>query len=101
METCQFCERSKKSNPCPEYRRDGMGYVRYSTRHCAHFDCYLKAGKRLEDLHAWQVGQFPNKVLKEFGLLETAHKISGKAIDKTAEKPDINDLLKDREFFPL
>jgi hypothetical protein len=28
----------------------------------------LDAGKKLSDLHAWQVGEFPFKLLKEHGL---------------------------------
>ena len=44
--------------------------VKYGVRHYAHFACYLDAGKRLSDLHPWQVGQFPWKVLKDRGLTE-------------------------------
>ena len=58
---CRFC---KQMSP------DGDGLVKYGVRHYAHFKCYLDAGKSLDDLHDWQVGQFPYRLLKERGLLD-------------------------------
>lgn len=62
--TCRFCDNHKDQE-----------MVKYNVRHYAHFECYLKAGKSLEALHAWQVRQFPYKLLKEHGLLNTAKTI--------------------------
>ena len=56
MNQCRFC--SDRSEP----------RVKYGVRHYAHFKCYLDAGKKLSDLHAWQVGEFPFRLLKERGL---------------------------------
>jgi hypothetical protein len=53
---------------CKGYSTDGAGMVKYGVRHYAHFKCYLDAGKTLDDLHAWQVGEFPFRLLKEHGL---------------------------------
>lgn len=55
--TCRFC--GQTSN----YDR----MVKYGVRHYAHFDCYLDH-KPLSELHAWQVGTFPWKVLRDRGL---------------------------------
>lgn len=62
---CRFCDDWRDQN-----------LVRYSTRHLAHFKCYLDAGKKLEDLRPWQVGQFPHRLLKERGLLELAARLT-------------------------
>jgi hypothetical protein len=51
--------------------------VKYGVRHYAHFRCYLDAGKKLDDLHGWQVSQFPFALLKERGLLDQARKLAG------------------------
>jgi hypothetical protein len=56
--TCRFCD---------NWRDQGM--VKYGPRHYAHFKCYLDAGKKLDDLPAWMVGEFPFFLLKERGLL--------------------------------
>jgi hypothetical protein len=66
-DTCRFCD-----------NRD-QAMVKYGTRHNAHFKCYLDAGKSLDDLHAWQVRQFPYFLLKERGLLAVAAEIDEKA----------------------
>lgn len=66
MSTCRFCD---------NWQDQGM--VKYGTRHYAHFKCYLDAGKLVDDLSAWQLSQFPYRLLKERGLLEqvrTKHK---------------------------
>ena len=55
--TCRFCDNPDQS------------MVKYSVRHYAHFRCFLDAGKTLDDLHSWQVRQFPFLLLKERGLL--------------------------------
>ena len=49
--------------------------VRYSIRHFAHFECFLNAEKSLSDLHAWQVGRFPYRLLRERGLLAEADRL--------------------------
>ncbi len=67
--TCRFC---KEVDGCE-------GMVRYSTRHYAHFDCYLTARKTLDGLTAWQVGQFPWRVLRKHYLLNQAEEIRAKA----------------------
>ena len=58
MTTCRFCEKWKGP------------MVKYGTRHYAHPRCYLENGKRLADLHAWQIEEFPVKVLSDFGHLD-------------------------------
>lgn len=63
--TCRFCQSMMSDN-----------LVKYGTRHYAHFDCYLDAGKKLGDLPAWQIERFPYFLLKERGLLDE----NGKAI---------------------
>lgn len=50
--------------------------VKYGVRHYAHFSCYLEAGKKLSDLPAWKVAQFPNDVLAQFGLIPEANRIT-------------------------
>jgi hypothetical protein len=46
--------------------------VKYGVRHYAHFKCYLEAGKRLADLHDWQIIEFPALLLHKKGLLGEA-----------------------------
>jgi hypothetical protein len=58
--TCRFCGK----------REDGM--VHYSTRHYAHPACFLDNGHTLDELHGWQIGQLPWRVLKDRGLMEKA-----------------------------
>lgn len=62
--TCRFCG---------DWKNQDM--VKYGVRHYAHFRCYLDAGKTLDDLWPWQVGEFPHKLLKERGLLAVASEI--------------------------
>ena len=62
MQTCRFCKSWK----------DEDQMVKYGVRHYAHFACYLDAGKLLEDLHDWQILQFPRRVLKDRGLMPVA-----------------------------
>jgi len=99
--TCRFCKKSSLDS--------GDDMVKYGTRAYAHFKCYLDAGKTLDPLHAWQVGQFPYMLLKERGLLEhpkvkeaeqvardvrdvtdqrTADRIDGYDRDDLGESPD-------------
>lgn len=59
MQTCRFCQSLKNE--------DQM--VKYGVRHYAHFECYLDAGKKLDALHAWQIYQFPHRLLKARGLV--------------------------------
>ncbi len=68
LSTCRFCKGTSM---------DGDGMVKYGVRHYAHFKCYLDADKSLDDLHAWQVGQFPFRLLKERGLDGFAKKVHG------------------------
>ena len=64
MKTCRFC-------------KDHRGkMVKYGVRHYAHHNCYLEAGKKLEDLHAWQIREFPYRVLQERGLLSRAMELA-------------------------
>ena len=56
------------SNQCRFCSDPNQRLVKYGVRHYAHFKCYLDAGKKLSDLHAWQVGEFPFRLLKEHGL---------------------------------
>jgi len=49
--------------------------VKYGTRHYAHYDCYLDAGKKLSDLRKWQIKQFPYFILKERNLLDEASRL--------------------------
>ena len=67
MNTCRFCGKS-------ELDRDYERLVKYGVRHYAHHVCYLDAGKSLDELHAWQVGNFPFRLLQERGLLDYAEK---------------------------
>ncbi len=62
MQTCRFCKSWKNE--------DQM--VKYGVRHYAHFDCYLDAGKKLDDLHDWQVITFPHKLIRDRGLMPVA-----------------------------
>lgn len=59
--TCRFCKK---------FETDSSRLVKYGTRHYAHFKCYLDAGKTIDGLSVWQVGQFPYRLLKERGLLD-------------------------------
>jgi hypothetical protein len=79
MQTCRFCKSWKNE--------DQM--VKYGVRHYAHFTCYLDGGKALDDLHAWQVSQFPFRLLKKRGLLEKARTLAGN------ENPISGELLED------
>lgn len=69
MATCRFCRKWLKI----EGRLLG---VKYGVRHYAHFHCYLDAGKRLEDLHEWQVATFPWALLKARNLLALAEDLT-------------------------
>lgn len=58
--TCRFCGKL------------AQGMVKYGVRHYAHPACFLDSGHTLAELHGWQVGQLPVRVLKERGLLDQA-----------------------------
>jgi hypothetical protein len=62
--TCRFCSAMMSDD-----------LVKYGTRHYAHHRCYLDAGKKLADLPAHQIEQFPFFLLKERGLLEEARQL--------------------------
>jgi hypothetical protein len=79
--TCRFCDNWRNQN-----------MVKYGTRHYAHFQCYLDAGKPIESLHAWQLKEFPYMLLKERGLLDKAQEIIEKN-DRVVERV-VNQLTK-------
>lgn len=62
MNTCRFCG--------SHHDIDQM--VKYGVRHYAHFDCYLENGKKIEDLHDWQIISFPARLIKKHGLMPVA-----------------------------
>jgi hypothetical protein len=64
MSKCRFCD---------EYTGE---LVKYGIRHHAHYRCYLDAGKKIEDLHDWQIVNFPYKLLKDRGLNDIATEAS-------------------------
>ena len=66
---CRFCDDWRDQN-----------LVKYSTRHYAHFKCYLDAGKPLEKLPPWQIREFPYFLLKERGLLPVVNKLLGEKL---------------------
>jgi hypothetical protein len=53
---------------CNNWRDQGM--VKYGPRHYAHYRCYLEKGKSLADLHDWQIGEFPARILLEFNQVD-------------------------------
>jgi hypothetical protein len=65
MPACRFC---------PKYARDHE-VVKYSTRHYAHFACYLDH-KPLSDLKKWQIESFPFRLLKERGLMDEVERLT-------------------------
>lgn len=50
--------------------------VKYSTRHYAHFACYLDAGKPLSDLPKWKIEGFPFNLLKKRGLMGEVERLT-------------------------
>ena len=68
FQVCRFCKQDDSFQKM----------VKYSTRHYAHFDCYLSAGKSLDALSPWQVGQFPFLVLKDHDLMQKAEELYAK-----------------------
>lgn len=60
--SCRFCKTSTFTE----------NLVKYGERHYAYPECFLESGHKLEELHAWQVRGFPHRVLKKFGLLDSA-----------------------------
>lgn len=63
MQTCRFCKGWNGE------------MVKYGVRHHAHHACYLDAGKTLEELYAWQISQFPFRVLADRDLLNRAEQL--------------------------
>lgn len=61
MAKCRFCD---------NYSGD---LVKYGIRHHAHPKCYLEKGKRLEDLHDWQIVKFPYLLCRKLGVHEVIH----------------------------
>lgn len=64
--TCRFCGK---------WGHDHKDFVKYGVRHYAHHDCYLKAGKPLADLHSWQIGTFPYRVLQKHNMVKAASEL--------------------------
>jgi hypothetical protein len=64
--TCRFCRN----------RGRDQEMVKNGVRHYANFECYLDAGKRIEDLPSWQVGRFPYRLIKDRGLATTAQELT-------------------------
>lgn len=64
--TCRKCGKSE---------HDYTKLVKYGVRHYMHPTCFLDAGHTLEELHGWQVGCLPAKLLRERGLMETAARL--------------------------
>lgn len=64
--TCRFCGKSAHH----------ARLLKYGVRHYAHHDCYLDAGKTLDQLSKWQVERFPYIILKQRGLDAEALRIS-------------------------
>lgn len=79
--TCRFCGKS-------EFGKYGCSdkLVKYGTRHYAHHACYLDAGKTLEELPGWMVGNFPFRVLKDRGLLDKAEGIYQAYVSKEVSR---------------
>lgn len=63
--TCRLCQERARSTDM----------VRYGLRHYAHYRCYLDAGKSLDELPTVSVGEFPYRLLMEYGLAEHAEAI--------------------------
>lgn len=59
---CRWCKRYAPSTEL----------LKYGRRHYAHPECFLDAGHDLAELHEWQVGTIPSRVLKARGLTEYA-----------------------------
>lgn len=76
MNTCRMCAKAEFGFNI------SVKLVRYGKRHYAHHACYLDAGKKLEELHAWQVGEFPFRLLQVRGLLDKAEQIVANDIEK-------------------
>ena len=76
--TCRFCK-----------KHDSRRMIKYSVRHYMHHDCYLKAGKKLSDLHDWQIASFPYLLAADHGLtkeVEGAYRRVEGAVDGRAQK---------------
>ena len=45
--------------------------IKYSTRHYAHYECYLRArgAEGFKGLSGWKLKQFPYVITKQLGLL--------------------------------
>ena len=52
---------------CTNWRDQEM--VKYGPRHYAHFRCFLENGKSLHKVPVWQLGNFPFRLLQEFGVV--------------------------------
>lgn len=65
--TCRFCGASTTDDKL----------VKYGVRHYAHHACYLDH-KPLHELHGWQIGQFPWKLIVNRGLEKEALACMGK-----------------------
>jgi hypothetical protein len=67
--------------------------VRYSTRSCAHADCWL-ARRRLDELPWHQIEQLPFRLLQNLGLLDEARRlIEAKNTPKSARQKRIDKIF--------
>lgn len=71
FQTCRFCK---------QVMFDHDPSLKYGTRHYAHHECYLKAGKTLGRLRRWQIEGFPYFLLQRYGLLDRARALTGRYI---------------------
>lgn len=63
IRTCRFC------------KNHASDLLKYSLRSYAHPSCFLDAGHKLTELHAWQVANIPYVTLNKRGLVEEAQRI--------------------------
>lgn len=69
MRICRFCS---KYAPDDEL-------LKYSTRHYAHPECYLDAGKPLSALNIASLRRIPNELLQQRGLLADSRSLIDEA----------------------
>jgi hypothetical protein len=49
--------------------------LKYGTRHYAHHDCFLKAGKDVGKLRGYAIRKFPKEVLRKHGQLDRVERL--------------------------
>jgi hypothetical protein len=68
LQTCRFCGKQD--------HQGSITMVKYGVRHHACHACYLDAGKSLTDLHTWQIGTFPFRLIKDRGMLAEVERLT-------------------------